>query len=162
MARGRSDASVVAKIRALDAGADDYLTKPFWIGELRARVRLALRHAVRAGQEPTEPVLVAGDLRLDLERHLVFAGAREVHLTPTEFRLFATLMRQADKVLTHRQLLGEVWGPAHSTDTQSLRVYMAQLRNKLEADPARPRYLTTEPGVGYRLRSDFREGDGRR
>jgi len=140
------------KIRALDVGADDYLTKPFGTGELMARIRVALRHASRSGQQRSEPVLTVGDLKIDLDKRQVFTGEREVHLTPNEYKLFAFLMRHAGKVLTHRQLLKEVWGPAYANQTHYLRVYMVQLRHKLEADPARPRYLVTEPGVGYRLR----------
>lgn len=141
------------KIAALDQGADDYLTKPFGTGELLARMRVALRHAERAVEAP-ESVLVAGDLKLDLARRQVFAHGAEVHLTPIEYKLFATLMRHAGRVLTHRQLLHEVWGPSHVDQMQYLRVYMAQLRHKLELVPARPRYLVTEPGVGYRLRAE--------
>jgi two-component system KDP operon response regulator KdpE len=140
------------KIRALDVGADDYLTKPFGTGELMARLRVALRHATRAGQDKNEPVLTVGELKIDLDKRRVFTGESEVHLTPNEYKLFAFLMKHAGKVLTHRQLLKEVWGPAYANQTHYLRVYMVQLRHKLEADPARPRYLVTEPGVGYRLR----------
>lgn len=149
-ARGQED----DKINALDAGADDYLTKPFGTGELLARIRVALRHAARAGQERTEPVLCVGDLRLDLDKRTVHVAGSEVHLTPIEYKLLTTLLKNAGKVLTHRQLLKEVWGPGHANNTQYLRVYMVQLRHKLEADAARPRYLVTEPGVGYRLKSD--------
>jgi two-component system, OmpR family, KDP operon response regulator KdpE len=141
------------KIEALDNGADDYLTKPFGTGELLARIRVALRHAQRVGDEP-EPDVTVGELRIDLARRQVFARGAEVHLTPIEYRLFATLMKHAGKVLTHRYLLKEVWGPSHVDQMQYLRVYMMQLRHKLERDPARPRYLVTEPGVGYRLRVD--------
>jgi two-component system KDP operon response regulator KdpE len=147
-ARGQED----DKIRALDNGADDYLTKPFGTGELMARIRVAVRHSSRAGQEKNEPVLDVGELRIDLDKRRVFTGEREVHLTPNEYKLFAFLMKHAGKVLTHRQLLKEVWGPAYANQTHYLRVYMVQLRHKLEADPARPRYLVTEPGIGYRLR----------
>jgi two-component system, OmpR family, KDP operon response regulator KdpE len=142
------------KIDALDGGADDYLTKPFGTGELLARLRVALRHAERAGGGTPEPTIVVGELEIDLARRHVKRAAQEIHLTPIEYKLFATLMKHAGKVLTHRWLLGEVWGPRYADQTQYLRVYMAQLRHKLEADPARPRYLMTEPGVGYRLRSD--------
>jgi two-component system KDP operon response regulator KdpE len=142
------------KVRALDLGADDYLTKPFGTGELMARIRVALRHASRAKEESTEPVLKLGDLELDLDRHRVTSGGREIHLTPNEYKLFAYLMKHAGKVLTHRQLLKEVWGAAYASQTHYLRVYMVQLRHKLEADPARPRHLVTEPGVGYRLKTD--------
>jgi len=141
------------KIQALDRGADDYLTKPFGTGELLARMRVALRHAHHAATEP-EAVVTVGELRLDLARRQVFVRDREVHLTPNEYKLFATLMTHAGKVLTHRQLLKEVWGPSHVDQMQYLRVYMVQLRHKLEDTPARPRYLVTEPGVGYRLRDD--------
>jgi two-component system KDP operon response regulator KdpE len=139
------------KIDALDLGADDYLTKPFGTGELLARMRVALRHA-NDGGGPSSPSIVVGDLRLDVDARRVFAKDREVHLTPIEYKLFAVLMKNAGKVLTHRQLLKDVWGPSHADQTQYLRVYMVQLRHKLEDEPARPRYLLTEPGVGYRLR----------
>jgi two-component system KDP operon response regulator KdpE len=141
------------KIAALDAGADDYVAKPFAVGELLARMRVALRHA-RAGREPAEPVFSAGNVRVDLVRRRVFVEEAEVHLTRTEYKLFTTLVRHTGKVLTHRQLLREVWGPSAVDQTHYLRVYMAQLRHKLEADPARPRLLLTEPGVGYRLAAD--------
>jgi two-component system, OmpR family, KDP operon response regulator KdpE len=147
-ARGQED----DKIKALDLGADDYLTKPFGTGELLARIRVALRHAARGRDDRSEPVLTAGALKLDLDRRQVFVGEREVHLTPNEYKLFAFLMKNAGRVLTHRQLLKEVWGPAYATQTHYLRVYMVQLRHKLEDDPARPRYLVTEAGVGYRVR----------
>ena len=140
------------KIHALDAGADDYLTKPFATGELMARIRVALRRASHAGQERPEPVLAVGELKMDLDKRQVFVADREVHLTPNEYKLLAVLMKNAGRVLTHRQLLKEVWGPAYATQTQYLRVYMVQLRQKLERDSARPKYLVTEPGVGYRLR----------
>ena len=142
------------KIRALDAGADDYLTKPFGAGELLARMRVALRHRslVQAGQR--EPVFVLGDLRVDFTDRHVYIRDKEIHLTPIEYRLLAVLVKNAGKVITHTQLLKEVWGPAYSGQTQYLRVYMTQLRRKLEADPARPRYLLNEPGVGYRLKID--------
>jgi len=140
------------KIQALDAGADDYLTKPFGVGELLARLRVALRHAAAA--PGGEPQLAVGELRIDLSRRQVFVAEREIHLTPIEYKLLATLVKHAGRVLTHRQLLNEVWGPNASEQVQYLRVYMAQLRQKLEQTPARPRYLITEPGVGYRLRVD--------
>lgn len=142
------------KVNALDVGADDYLTKPFGTGELMARIRVALRHSARAGEARVDPVLGIGDLRIDLDKRQVFVGDTEVHLTPNEYKLFAYLMKNAGKVLTHRQLLKEVWGPAYATQTHYLRVYMVQLRHKLEADPAQPRYLVTEPGVGYRLKTE--------
>jgi len=140
------------KVTALDAGADDYLTKPFGVDELLARMRVARRHheALAGGDE--EAVFTRGEIRVDLARRQVFVGGEEKHLTPTEYRLLAALVRNAGKVLTHRHLLKEAWGPAYASETQYLRVYMGQLRHKLEPDPARPRYLVTEPGVGYRLR----------
>lgn len=139
------------KIEALDLGADDFVSKPFGVGELLARIRAALRRAatIRDGGEGT--AFRAGHLLVDLAARTVRAGGEEVHLTPIEFRLLETLVRHAGKLVTQRQLLVEVWGPQHSEQAQYLRVYMAQLRRKLEADPARPRYLRTEPGVGYRL-----------
>jgi two-component system KDP operon response regulator KdpE len=139
------------KVAALDAGADDYAAKPFAVGELLARARVALRHAAGSGREPAESTFALGDLRVDLGRRRVWVADVEVRLTPIEYRLLAVLIRHAGKVLTHRQLLQEVWGPAQVEQTHYLRVYMANLRRKLEADPARPRFLRTEPGVGYRL-----------
>jgi two-component system KDP operon response regulator KdpE len=140
------------KIEALDAGADDYLTKPFGIGELLARIRVALRHS--AGGAAGEPVVSVGDLRVDLAAHTVERAGNEVRLTPIEFRLLAVLAKNAGKVVTQRQLLKEVWGPSAVGQAHYLRVYMAQLRHKLEAEPARPRLFVTEPGVGYRLRDE--------
>jgi two-component system, OmpR family, KDP operon response regulator KdpE len=142
------------KVRALDVGADDYLTKPFGTSELMARIRVALRHSSRSKEESTEPLLRVGDLEIDLDRRRVLSSGEEIHLTPNEYKLFAYLMKHAGKVLTHRQLLKEVWGAAYASQTHYLRVYMVQLRHKLEADAARPRYLVTEPGVGYRLKTD--------
>ncbi len=142
------------KIEALDAGADDYLTKPFGIGELLARIRVALRHADRVGADGDEPELVAGDLSVNLASRRVTMKGEEIHLTPNEYRLLAVLVRNAGKVVTQRQLLKEVWGPSSVEQSHYLRVYMAQLRHKLEAEPAHPRWLVTEPGVGYRLRVD--------
>lgn len=142
-----------AKVAALDLGADDYITKPFGVNELLARVRTALRHAARTG-DGGESVFVLGDLKVDLGRRQVFVSAKEVHLTPIEYKLLTTLIRYAGKVLTHRQLLKEVWGPLHVEEGHYLRVYMRQLRNKLESNPAQPRYLVTELGVGYRLRTE--------
>lgn len=138
------------KVAALDAGADDYVSKPFGPGELLARVRVAVRHAARTatGEDATFTV---GDLRVDLARRLVFVGGKEVHLTPIEYKLLTALVRHAGKVLTHAQLLKEVWGPSHESEAHYLRIYIMQLRRKLEANPTRPRYLRTEPGVGYRL-----------
>jgi two-component system KDP operon response regulator KdpE len=140
------------KIQALDAGADDYLTKPFGAGEMLARIRVALRHAAQKGDPPGDGLFRAGDLQVDLARRRVTVAEREVHLTPTEYKLLSVLLRFGGKVITHRQLLKEVWGPAYGEQTNYLRVFMAQLRHKLEADPARPRYLLTEPGVGYRIK----------
>ncbi|WP_447975421.1 response regulator [Nitrospira sp. Kam-Ns4a] len=142
------------KVQALDLGADDYVTKPFGVNELLARMRVALRHRARVSAEAADSVFVLGDLKVDLERRQVFAAEHEVHLSPLEYKLLTTLIRHAGKVLTHRQLLKEVWGPLHVEDSHYLRVYMRQLRHKLETDPARPRYLLTELGVGYRLRTD--------
>ena len=141
------------KVTALDAGADDYLTKPFGTSELLARIRVALRHA-RAQHGSSEPVLVIGPLRIDHARHEVSVSGVAVHLTPIEFRLLALLAQHAGKVLTHRQLLREVWGPRATQHTHYLRVHMAALRRKIESDPARPRWLATEAGVGYRLRDE--------
>jgi len=140
------------KVDALDAGADDYLTKPFGTRELLARVRVALRHA---GPEAVdEPVFILGRWRVDLAKRQVLVDGREVHLTPLEYSLFTTLIRHAGKVVTHRQLLKEVWGGAAGAQPLYLRVYMTQLRHKLEEEPSRPKYLQTEPGVGYRLYVD--------
>jgi two-component system KDP operon response regulator KdpE len=137
------------KVEALDAGADDYLTKPFGAPELLARIRVALRR--RARTEIGEPALEVGDLRIDLAARRVTVRGEVLHLTPIEYRLIAALARHAGKVLTHRQLLREVWGEAYAEQTHTLRVHMASLRRKVEADPAKPRYLLTELGVGYRL-----------
>lgn len=142
------------KITALDHGADDYLTKPFSTGELMARVRVALRHAAHPGGESGVTVFECGELMVDLSARKVFARGDEVHLTPNEFKLLATLVRYPGKVLTHRQLLNDVWGPQQVQETHYLRVFMANLRRKIEEDPARPRYLLTEQGVGYRLASE--------
>jgi two-component system, OmpR family, KDP operon response regulator KdpE len=142
------------KIVALDAGADDYLTKPFSVGELMARVRVSLRHAAAVRADTGDPVFTVGELRVDLLHRRVTVGEREVHLTPNEFKLLASLVKHAGMVLTHRQLLKEVWGPGSGNETHYLRVYMNQLRQKLEPDPARPKYLLTEPGIGYRLLAD--------
>jgi two-component system, OmpR family, KDP operon response regulator KdpE len=141
-----------AKIDALDAGADDYVTKPFGVGELLARVRAALRHAVRilSGKN----TLALEDATIDLEARKATRGDKEVHLTPIEFRIVACLVKHLGMVVTHRQLLGEVWGPTHVMDTHYLRIYMKQLRDKLEIDPVRPRHFVTETGVGYRLVAD--------
>jgi two-component system, OmpR family, KDP operon response regulator KdpE len=146
-ARGRE----ADKVQALDAGADDYLTKPFGVNELLARIRVALRHAQQA-TGASAPVIEIGALRIDLARRQVTLEGREVHLTPIEYRLLTLLGANAGKVMTQRQILKEVWGPGHTEETHYVRVYMAQLRRKIEADPARPHLLVTEPGVGYRLR----------
>jgi two-component system KDP operon response regulator KdpE len=142
------------KVDVLDAGADDYLTKPFGTAELLARLRVALRHAIQAAQGSDEPVFASGDLRVDLAHRQVFVGAQEVHLTPIEYKLLLVLVQYAGKVVTRKQLLHDVWGPSYVDEMHYLRVYMGQLRHKLEADPTRPRYLITEPGVGYRLKSE--------
>ena len=139
------------KVRALDAGADDYLTKPFGVGELLARIRVALRRAASSASPTAEPVFQTGDLKLDLAAHRVWLADKEIHLTPIEYRLLTTLVKHAGKVLTHRFLLKEVWGPDQTYETHYLRVFMATLRRKIEENPARPRYLLTEQGVGYRL-----------
>jgi two-component system KDP operon response regulator KdpE len=138
------------KVRLLDLGADDYLVKPFSVQELLARMRVSLRHR---GMKVQSPVLhyLNGQLEIDLERHRVCLNGGSVHLTPTEFRLLARLVRQPGQVVTHRQLLADVWGPEHVDQLQYLRLYMGQLRSKLEARPADPQWLLTEPGVGYRL-----------
>ena len=138
------------KVAALDAGADDYLTKPFSVGELLARIRVALRHAASTGKP--DPTVIVGPLQVDLAARLVTVNGGEVHLTPTEFKLVAALARYAGRVLTHRQLVKEIWGGHSTTATQALRVHMNQLRHKIEATPARPALLITEPGVGYRLK----------
>jgi len=142
------------KVKALDLGADDYLTKPFGVEELLARIRVSLRHAARPPGAVPEPIFESGDLRVDLPNRRVWRAGKEVHLTPTEYKLLVTLVRHAGKVLTHRMLLKEVWGPNYVNQAHYVRVYLAQLRQKIEADPARPRLLLTEPGVGYRLKTD--------
>lgn len=139
------------KIAALDAGADDYLTKPFGVGELLARLRVALRHAGTPTEE--EAVFTQGELVVDLARRIVKARGREVQLTPTEYSLLRVLVTHAGKVLTHHQLLREVWGPGYEDESHLLRVNISNLRGKLEAEPARPQYILTEPGVGYRFRA---------
>lgn len=143
------------KIDALDAGADDYLTKPFGVGELSARLRVALRHsaltAQAGGGAPTAPVFRCGDLSVDLAARRVRLAGQEVHLTPIEFKLLSFLVRHAGKVVTHRQLLKEVWGSVREDQSHYPRLYVHQLRHKIEPDPARPRFLRTETGVGYRL-----------
>jgi two-component system, OmpR family, KDP operon response regulator KdpE len=138
-----------SKIEALDAGADDYVTKPFGVGELLARVRVALRHATRPANG--SEVLQLGSASIDFEKRRASRDGAQVHLTPIEFRLLASLAKHLGLVVTHRQLLTEVWGPTHAEHTHYLRVYMKQLREKLEADPVQPKHLLTETGVGYRL-----------
>ncbi len=140
------------KIRALDGGADDYLTKPFSMGELLARMRVALRRRNPAGSGTESGVVECGELRIDFARRSVSVAGRDVKLTPIEYRLLTALARDAGRVLTHDHLLREVWGPGYGMQHHYLRVYMAQLRHKLERDPARPKLLLTETGVGYRMR----------
>jgi len=144
-----------AKIEALDLGADDYLTKPFSRGELLARIRAALR---RVSGEPPPPVLESGALRLDTLRHLVTRGDQQLRLTPTEFALLRYLMANAGRVLTHRSILQNIWGSGHDDATHMLRVFVAQLRQKIEPNAARPTYIRTEPGIGYRFRAEPEEG----
>jgi two-component system KDP operon response regulator KdpE len=139
------------KVEALDSGADDYLVKPFGVEELLARMRVAVRHA--SGNSADVKEIVTGGLRIDLVARQVFRDGTEVHLTPLEYRLLATLGRHLGKVLTHNFLLREVWGELYTRETHYLRIFMRQLRAKLEEEPSRPRYLITEPGVGYRLRA---------
>lgn len=142
------------KILALDAGADDYVSKPFGVGELLARMRAALRHGTAGPNDPGISTFSVGELEVDLAQRRVSVSGRPVHLTPIEYRLLTTLIRYAGKILTHQHLLKEVWGPNQTEQAHYLRVYIAQLRRKLEADPAQPRYLLTEPGVGYRLAAE--------
>ncbi len=137
------------KIDALDAGADDYVEKPFGVGELLARLRVAMRHRLR--RDGAEPLIHAGDIEIDLIKRLVSKGGQVVHLSPREYDLLATLAEGSGKVMTHKQLLTGVWGPAHEHDVQYLRVFVGQLRQKLETDPATPVHIVTEPGVGYRF-----------
>jgi len=146
------------KIKALDAGADDYLTKPFGVGELLARVRVALRRRAQPGAKP-ESCLEFGDVRIDLQARLVTRAGQPVHMTPTEYRLLAVLAANAGRVVTNPQLLREVWGPSNTENGHYLRIFMGRLRQKLEEDPARPKYLFTETAVGYRLliTPEFRE-----
>lgn len=138
------------KVQALDKGADDYLTKPFGIEELLARIRVALKHSAQA-MGTTKPLINAGPIQIDLTRHIVTCDGEEVKLTATEFKLLAYLAANADRVLTHQAILTHVWGDADADHTEYLRVYIGQLRKKLEANPDQPKYLLTEPGVGYRL-----------
>jgi two-component system KDP operon response regulator KdpE len=140
------------KIDALDAGADDYLTKPFGFGELLARIRVALRHANRAQDSLQSEVFVTANLSVDLHNRLVSIDTQAIHLTPIQYRLLTVLVKHAGKVLTHQQILKEVWGPSYQENAHYLRIYMSQLRQKLEADPTQPKFLLTESGVGYRLK----------
>ena len=149
-ARGRES----DKVAALDAGADDYLTKPFGVGEFLARLRVSLRHASRRDDSPDSSEFLVGNLRVDIARRQVFVDDREIRLTPIEYRLLTTLVKHAGKVVAHQQLLREVWGPHSTRQTQYLRVYMGHLRHKIEEDPARPRLLLTEGGVGYRIAAE--------
>jgi two-component system, OmpR family, KDP operon response regulator KdpE len=148
-ARGRE----ADKVLALDAGADDYVTKPFGVSELLARIRVALRHAQAVPTANAAPSIDLGDLHIDFSLRTVTVAGKEVHLTPIEYRLLALLAQNIGKVLTHRQLLTDVWGPGHADQTHYLRVRIAELRKKLEREPAQPKWLVTEPGVGYRLRA---------
>jgi len=140
------------KVKALDAGADDYLTKPFGVAELMARIRVALRHASRTGESTSSVVKIGDELEIDLGKRIVTVRGQETHLTPIEYKLLGVMVKHAGMVMTHRHLLEQVWGPGHAHQMQYLRVYMTQLRHKLEKNPARPRYFVTEPGVGYRLK----------
>jgi two-component system KDP operon response regulator KdpE len=141
------------KIEALDAGADDYVEKPFRVGELLARLRVAIRRQQRPG-ETAPPIVHAGDLVIDLDRDLVSRAGQSVRLSPREYALLARLVRADGRVLTHKVLLVSIWGPAHAQDTQYLRVFIGQLRTKLEADPSAPKHILTQPGIGYRFMSD--------
>jgi two-component system KDP operon response regulator KdpE len=149
-ARGQEE----TKVKALDEGADDYLTKPFGAAELLARMRVALRHAARVNDGAGPVVMIGEDVRVDLAKRVVLVRGEDVHLTPIEYKLLAELVKHAGMVMTHRHLLERVWGPGHAHQMQYLRVYMTQLRHKLEQDPARPKFLVTEPGIGYRLKVD--------
>jgi two-component system KDP operon response regulator KdpE len=142
------------KVTNLDAGADDYLTKPFGMAELLARIRVALRRKLPAEEGKPLPMFALGDLRVDFERRRVFRGDQEIHLTPIEYKLLSVLIKYRGKVVTHSQLLKEVWGPAYTGQNPYLRIFILNLRRKLENDPTRPYYLITEPGVGYRLRDE--------
>lgn len=140
------------KIDALDVGADDYLTKPFGFGELLARVRVALRHSLRTQEQIQSDVFITAHLKVDLVNRLISLDDEEIHLTPIQFRLLSVLVKHAGKVLTHQQILKEVWGPSYQENAHYLRIYMSQLRQKLETDPTQPKILLTESGVGYRLK----------
>jgi two-component system KDP operon response regulator KdpE len=147
-ARGREE----DKVAALDAGADDYLTKPFGVNELLARMRVALRHTQGTSAMAAPSAYEFGELHVDLSSRTVSLGGQELHLTPTEYRLLVLFAQNAGKLLTHRQILTEVWGPAYAHQTHNVRVHLAELRRKIEHDPSRPKLIVTEPGVGYRLR----------
>lgn len=140
------------KIDALDVGADDYLTKPFGFGELLARIRVALRHSIRPQEQSRSDVFVTANLKVDLLNRVVSVDEREIHLTPIQYRLLTVLVKHAGKVMTHQQILKEVWGPSYQENAHYLRIYMSQLRQKLETDPTQPKFLLTESGVGYRLK----------
>lgn len=140
------------KIDALDAGADDYLTKPFGFGELMARIRVALRHGTRHSELGQNELFQTANLKMDLQNRVVSLNDQEVHLTPIQYRLLSVLVKHAGKVLTHQQILKEVWGPSYKENAHYLRIYMSQLRQKLEIEPAQPKFLLTESGVGYRLK----------
>jgi two-component system, OmpR family, KDP operon response regulator KdpE len=140
------------KIDALDAGADDYLTKPFGFSELLARIRVALRHASRPAEYTQDEVFIVDALKVDLRNRVVSVDDSEIHLTPIQYRLLCVLIKHAGKVLTHQQILKELWGPSYQENPHYLRIYMSQLRQKLENDPTQPKYLLTESGVGYRFK----------
>jgi len=141
-----------SKIDALDAGADDYLTKPFGIGELLARIRVALRHSIRPQEQTQSDIFTTANLKVDLLNRVVSIDDQEIHLTPIQYRLLSVLIKHAGKVLTHQQILKEVWGPSYQENAHYLRIYMSQLRQKLELEPTQPKFLLTESGVGYRLK----------
>lgn len=140
------------KIDALDVGADDYLTKPFGFGELLARIRVALRHSIRPQEHIPDDIFITANLKVDLLNRVVSIDDQEVHLTPIQYRLLTVLVKHAGKVMTHQQILNEVWGPSYQENAHYLRIYMSQLRQKLETDPTQPKFLLTESGVGYRLK----------
>ncbi len=142
------------KVDALDAGADDYLTKPFSVAELLARIRVALRNAARFSPESKDSLFTVGNIKVDLLKRQVFVDDKEVHLTPIEYRMLVAMVQNAGRVVTHNQLLRQIWGESYGDESHYVRVFMAQLRRKLESDSAHPRYLLTEPGVGYRLKVD--------